>query len=257
MPEHGTLDATNIIVCWSRMQAEAGQGLAKIVARKEIERKIGSGTFFWGVGNPPSTAIASLSEIRQPIEVLFSIMKTPPKPQDVSPARIQLWLRYVRPDGVVCELPEHVLVTSRTNSRKYHYALQCHSDKPLALSDFGPFDPKAHRNVSGTGGKIGASQVTALVRQVKKLGSADYRINLRAFLTGGYWVKLIDPVEITARDRILIDKFNLDKDSNDWKNLVKRLRSSANSEATASSGRSSILQPGLFDEKSQHSSARV
>ena len=45
---------------WSKMQAEAGQGLAAIVARKEAERAAVDGIFWWGIGNslgramPPS-----------------------------------------------------------------------------------------------------------------------------------------------------------------------------------------------------------
>jgi hypothetical protein len=35
------------IICWTRMQSEAGQGLNEIVARKEVERFSGN-SFFWG-----------------------------------------------------------------------------------------------------------------------------------------------------------------------------------------------------------------
>lgn len=38
-------------VCWSKVQAESGQTLNAIVARKEKERLAGAGVFFWGVGN--------------------------------------------------------------------------------------------------------------------------------------------------------------------------------------------------------------
>src|ERR1700730_13554838 len=36
-------------VCWSRMQAEAGQQLEAIIFRKERERQAGGGMFCWGV----------------------------------------------------------------------------------------------------------------------------------------------------------------------------------------------------------------
>ena len=39
---------------WTRMQAEAGQGLELILRRKERERVAGDGRFFWGVGNAPA-----------------------------------------------------------------------------------------------------------------------------------------------------------------------------------------------------------
>ena len=45
-----------------RMQAEAGQRLETIIARKEIERQAGEGLFLWGVGSAPSRAPATVPE---------------------------------------------------------------------------------------------------------------------------------------------------------------------------------------------------
>ena len=44
-------------ICWTRMQSEAGEGLPKILRRKDLERRAGAGLFFWGVGNAPARAI--------------------------------------------------------------------------------------------------------------------------------------------------------------------------------------------------------
>lgn len=74
-------------ICWARMQAEAGQGLDEIVARKERERRAGGGTFFWGVGNAPAAIVNVLARAAMPVRAIFSVMKSRPKAVDVSPSR--------------------------------------------------------------------------------------------------------------------------------------------------------------------------
>ena len=187
-------------VCWSRMQAEAGQALDLIVARKELERQAGDGIFFWGVGNAPSTAIKALARTSVPVQVVFSVMKSRPKATDAAPSRVVAWRRFVDAHGAERPLPEHALVTSRGDSdggpKRAHYALVCYSAAPLALVRGQPFDHKAFRNVGGTGAPVGPSQVTALLRRVQEDSPADYEVNLSACLTGSYWVRLTDPVEL-------------------------------------------------------------
>jgi hypothetical protein len=191
-------------VCWTRMQTEAGQELGRIVRRKELERRAGNGLFFWGVGNPPSRAIPRLARAAAAIDVLFSVMKSRPKAEDVSPALVVAWRGYVDPDGVVRPVPENVLVTSRAARRGCHYALMCRSDAPLVVADGGPFDPAAFRNI-GAGGAVGASQVTALLERHAPDGPSEYRVAMRARLTGGLWVKLVDPVALTNEARAVLD----------------------------------------------------
>ena len=100
-------------VCWSRMQAEAGQALPAIIRRKELERRAGGGQFCWGVGNAPSVAIGSFSRLHEPIEVIFSIMKSRPKPTDVAPSRTLVWRRYIDRDGGLRPLPAQALSQQR------------------------------------------------------------------------------------------------------------------------------------------------
>ena len=95
-------------------------------------------------------------------------------------------------------LPPHSLVTSRmeigSGTKSVHYALMCWSQEELLLEDRGPFDPSAYRNAGEAGGAVSNSQVTALiVRTGDESPVSDYRINLRAKLTGSYWVKLGRP----------------------------------------------------------------
>jgi hypothetical protein len=198
-------------VCWSRMQAEAGQDLETIVARKEHERRAGDGLFMWGVGNAPATITTALARMQIPVRAVFSIMKSRPKLVDASPSRTAVWRRYIDVDGVVRDLPAHCLVTSRADSaggpKKVHYALMCHSPEPLELRHGAEqFDPASFRNASGTGAPIGNSQVTALLRRSGDgSGGAEYEVNLSAWLVGGYWVRLTDPTEVTVDKQNLID----------------------------------------------------
>src|SRR5437773_1823143 len=48
------------VICWTRMQAEAGQGIEAIVSRKELERQAGGGLFCWGIGNAPPRSLSAL-----------------------------------------------------------------------------------------------------------------------------------------------------------------------------------------------------
>lgn len=188
-------------VCWSRMQAEAGQGLEAIIHRKEVERQAGDGCFLWGVGNPPAQITRMLARTGVPVPVVFSVMKTKPKAVDLAPSRTVVWRKYVDAQGIERELPAHSLVTSRgdsaTGAKKAHYALMCHSAQPLTIRRGELFDPSAFRNAGGTGAPVGASQVTALLRRVDRDGEhSGYEANLTAWLTGSYWVRLSDPREL-------------------------------------------------------------
>lgn len=191
----------NEYVCWSRMQAEAGQCLDAIIARKEIERRAGGGSFLWGVGNAPSVVAKAFARALVPVRIVFSIMRSRPKAVDAAPGRTMAWRRYIDAHGVYRPLPTHALVTSRGDSaggaKHNHYALMCRSDTPLELRRGESFDPASFRNIGGAGGRVGASQVTALLRRVgESAGASKYEVNLTAWLADSYWVRLIDPVEL-------------------------------------------------------------
>ena len=189
-------------VCWSRMQAEAGQTLDAILARKERERLAGDGHFLWGVGNAPALAIRALVRLRRRIPVVFSLMKTKARAIDASPARILIWRRYIDTHGVERSLPDNALVTSRGGGpkgpKKVHYALMCRSDGPLHLQRGDAFDHRAYRNATSTGAPVGSSQVTALLKPSGEPSSkAEYEVNLYAWLAESYWVRLTDPLELS------------------------------------------------------------
>lgn len=194
------------IICWTRMQAESGQDIATIVNRKELERRSGSGLFFWGVGNAPNRSIPRLSNMAEDVDLVFSLMKSRPQKRDSSPSRIVVWNSYFDADGREKTIPPNIVVTSRmkgeVGSVRAHYALVCRADEQLSISDFGPFSPSHYRNVGPNSGRIAPSQVTALaVRIGNEETDRGYRINMRAKLTGSYWVKLGSPKLLSAKER--------------------------------------------------------
>jgi len=233
LTDHGDCSQHETYVCWSRMQTEAGQTLDTIVRRKEYERQAGDGLFFWGVGNAPATAISALARLSIPVPVIFSVMKSRPKAIDTLPSRTVVWRKYIDQFGKERTLPASALVTSRGDSasgpKVKHYALVCRSEKPLCLQRGEPFDPRAFRNVGKVGGPVGASQVTALLRQVDRpSANTDYEVNLSAWLTGGYWVRLTDPVEIPPSVNAEIATFSGSPD--DWLQLTRHVKHHASSQ---------------------------
>lgn len=211
------------------MQAEAGQSIEAIVARKELERRAGEGLFCWGVGSAPPRSLGEFSRLGKDIDVVFSLMKSRPKPADVTPAGLVVWRSYTDSEGRERALPANALITSRAKADgRSHYALMCHSQQALALGDFGGFDPSIWRNVSEAGRPVGASQVTALLRRVADtMGIAGYRVNLRAVLAKGYWIKLGSPLEVPKRKQgelleVLKDLAHVSP--SDWLRLVMRLK---------------------------------
>lgn len=215
-------------LCWTRMQAEAGQPLERIIARKECERQAGEGLFLWGVGTAPAVVIRAIARLGFAVPVIFSTMRTKPRAADAMPARIVVWRQYLDKDGAMRPLPDHCLVTSRadgaTGPKRAHYALMCRADDPLQLRSGTGFDHRAYRNASGKGAPVGASQVTALLEPSgESTADALYEVNMMARLAASYWVRLTDPREISARERMAIDEAPTDAPET-WCRFVRELR---------------------------------
>jgi hypothetical protein len=203
------------------MQAESGEALANIIARKELERQAGGGMFFWGIGNSIRVPSAAYRFHRLPI--VFSIMKTLPRVEDTDPGAILAWRRYVDQSGALRELPRNALVTSRATTRTgvkaRHNAILCWSDRPLCLSSTRPFDPVAYRNAV-TGGAIGFSQVTALIRKVsEEAATGAYAVDMQAEAVSPFVVRLADPIALPASNTFA-------KDKDDWIEFVRSIRGS-------------------------------
>ena len=217
------------------MQAEAGQSLLSIVQRKECERRNGEGLFFWGVGNAPALAIRQLVQQRTSVQVIFSKMKSRPKPADVNPTQVLAWRRYVDLSGNERPLPDHVLITSKAtvsaaNTLRSYYALMCFADSPLKLTNDGvAFNPSSYRNVSKESAPVGPSQVTALLEPTENYDhnprylTNTYRVDLQARLVGSYWVRLTDPVKANP-ERLSLASLSSNMEELEWCEFVKAIR---------------------------------
>lgn len=184
--------------CWTKFGVEAGEPVVGILARKERERAENGGTFLWGIGTSVRPSLeALLPEVPEP-DVLFSPMRSRPAPRDVEPDGVVAWRSATGLDGRAFEIPQASLVTSRTSARKTHFALVCHSGRPLPVSgkpeggDAPWVDDLTLRNLL-TGRPVGSSQVTSVVRPVSAAGSRRYRVAFRAQLRAPYLLVLSDP----------------------------------------------------------------
>ena len=215
--------------CWTRMQAESGQKLEQIIARKELERQLGTGLFFWGIGSPLGNKAHLLLQRSHSPKVAFSIMKSKPRHIDTHPDSVLLWTGYRDISGRIQKLPDNVLLLSRGSTelsqKRRHYALVCHSRSPLSLASLGRINLEDYCNL-GSKNPIGASQVTAIVERLPKHGiGSSYEVNMVADLVAPHFVRLTLPIKI-AHASILELESMLDNGCNllQWKKKVASIR---------------------------------
>lgn len=205
--------------CWTRFGTEAGQAVTHILHRKEQERAANGGLFIWGIGNAIGPSIRELVRRTTRPEVLFSPIKSSPKPQDVEPAAVAAWIFGETLDGDIYRLPEHSLVTSRYDPvapSDLHYALVCFSCQPLITEGPVAKVPFAALKNLRTGRPIGASQVTAVVFRAAAddpNGGHAYDVAIRAELVYPYFVKLRRPVRLPQ-------PANADAANHEWSQLA-------------------------------------
>ena len=189
--------------CWTRVGVEAGQPLESIFRRKEEERAANGGLFFWGIGSAIGPSIAELVRQSPQPEVMFSPIKSAARSVDVKPESVVAWTSAQRFDGSKFVLPAQALITSRFDSSKpkgAHYALVCSSDTPLDIpKDYGTLDIGGLVNLL-TGRRVGASQVTAVVRQAgAPVPTRRYNVVLRAKLEAPFLLRLGSPVFLSGK----------------------------------------------------------
>ncbi|MCI1711394.1 MAG: hypothetical protein LKM39_14495 [Chiayiivirga sp.] len=221
------------VFCWTKMGSEAGQPLADIIRRKELERECGEGVFAWGIGNSVGPALkhAKTAERVPVIEALFTAMKSAPKAIDVAPASVVLWLGYLKEGGDISPLPEHMLITSRGHSetgeeKRAHYALMCRSSTSLMSRPVREaIDHRAVRNLVSSN-PVGASQVTSVVRyRQAESGTASYPVLFRAELTAQAFVRLVMPVTLTGDLLMMYRELCLARQPQQWHQGIRRLKS--------------------------------
>lgn len=229
-----TMNKLPSMFCWTKMGTEAGEDLTTIIRRKEWERQIGDGYFFWGIGQALGENITVAARDSVSLRAIFSPMFSKPKAIDVAPSGVVVWSAWIDAQGQVRPLPNHCLVTSRASlpsgrKKESHYALVCFSDKELNAQqeDICVF-PSNLRNLT-TNKPLGSSQVTAVVRSSAQTGEActtkSYSISFTTELRSPYCVQLAQPVLLGAHELFELEAISDSDDIESWIALVKHIRS--------------------------------
>jgi hypothetical protein len=184
--------------CWTRFGTEAGETIDTILERKERERQRNGGIFLWGIGNAIGPSIRELLRVDDAPEVVFSPIRSAPRREDVAPDSLLVWTSARDLYGRPCRLPEWSMVTSRAGSgkrTKRHYALVCSSETPLEISKSPPSIAIGSLHNLLSNNRVGASQVTAVVRrhEVGGVHGAQYPAAIRTRLAPPFLLELCDP----------------------------------------------------------------
>ena len=232
-------EAPNSFV-WTKIQADAGESVERILKRKELERLAGGGAFWWGIGESKAGAINALAENEPRPCVVFSRMVSRPHDRDSAPDAVLLWQSYMTEKGDQ-PLPSHVVVTSRANRsdgsrKKQHYALVCWSASSILRNGGTMLNAAKLRNIGEGGKPVDPSQVTAVVEQRDAAdGKGRYDITARAILRPPYVIRLTTPRELTSAERSLIVEIgNEGAGVLDWLAVAKQLRNPRNSVSSPS-----------------------
>src|SRR4051812_33484702 len=103
------------LFCWTKVGAEAGEDVQTIVRRKEWERELGSGRFFWGIGQALGSSVYDAASLAGKLEVYFSPMRSKAKNIDSAPDGVVLWTAWIDLAGHCRPLPMECFVTSRSH----------------------------------------------------------------------------------------------------------------------------------------------
>ena len=219
--------------CWTKVGQEAGEDVAAIRRRKEWERQLGHGCFFWGIGQSLGDNALFTSAMGTTLPVLFSPMASKAKSIDSAPSGVVLWNSWVDAEGRAYPLPDYCLITSRSHlpsgkTKSRHYALVCVSHHELDERLDCWISPHHLRNV-GTNSSLGASQVTAVVRLAEssdlERDARRYPVIFFADLRPPYFVRLADPTPLADSDFCQIKFVCASGDIESWRTLVSDLRS--------------------------------
>jgi len=217
--------------CWTKMGAESGEQLELIVRRKEWERSLGKGLFFWGIGQSLGGNANLAMRTGETLKVLFSPMISKAKTIDSAPNETVVWSSFVDAYGEEHPLPEHILVTSRATlpsgrRKEFHYALVCRSPHSLATPGQLSVDPSLICNFA-TNKPLGASQVTAIVRNSREQQAVSgkiYPVSFFAELVQPYFVRLSAPRILSSIEKTLLARTTESGAERTWRDVVTSIR---------------------------------
>lgn len=200
----GPLSDLPSVFCWTKYGTEGGETADAILRRKEVERRANNGVFLWGIGNAIGPSIAHLLSESDGPTVVFTPMLSRAAAKDAAPARVASWRHGIGLDGGPFDVPAQSVVTSRfSDSRRAHYALVCRSGRELIIEagEGCPAFAADHVQNLRSGSRVGASQVTSVVRRIAcavGLVRPAYRVTFAANLVAPYLVRLTDYTEMGA-----------------------------------------------------------
>jgi len=217
--------------CWTKMGAESGEQLQLIIRRKEWERSLGNGLFFWGIGQSLGGNADLAMRAGETLKVFFSPMISKAKAIDSAPDETVVWTAFTDAYGEEHPLPEHALITSRASlpsgrRKEFHYALVCRSPTSLATPGRLSVDPTSICNFA-TNKPLGASQVTAIVRnrcERKAAGGRTYPISFFAELVQPYFVRLSAPRVLSNAEKALLARTTERGAEQTWRDVVTSIR---------------------------------
>jgi hypothetical protein len=198
---------------WTKIQADSGQSVDRILNRKELERQSGN-TFWWGVGESKADRIRLLLTTDPRPLVLFSLMLSRPHRRDSHPDGVLLWEAYKTTKGEV-PLPPHAIVISRGHDSKgrpkqVYYALVCENPTGILHSGHGMLDTRTLRNFGDHGKPVGSSQVTAVVERTSPHDkSRSYPVTASATPTAPYAVQLTGQRKLSEQELQLLHQASL------------------------------------------------
>jgi hypothetical protein len=217
-------------VC-SVVGGDASESLDHIVVRKEAERTVGSGEFWWGLGAPLGPEVED--KARQnggTLPALFS------KSNDAkaSSSEVVIWeeWRSVLNKSRRGRIPDHVVVTSGYNPnpnkrQTSHYALVCHSNTKLTLANVGYCDLtlcQTTKNRASIKYLVGARLLEKQAPLMSARGIASQSVRSIAFeatLVGHCYVRLENPRKLTQGESFSLQQY---RSGDDWLKLAKTLR---------------------------------
>ncbi|MFB9128615.1 hypothetical protein E2553_24630 [Paraburkholderia dipogonis] len=217
--------------CWTKMGAESGEQLQLIIRRKEWERSLGNGLFFWGIGQSLGGNADLAMRGGEALKVLFSPMISKAKAIDSTPDETVVWTAYVDTYGEEHPLPEHALVTSRATlpsgrRKESHYALVCRSPISLATTGQLSVDPNSICNFA-TNKPLGASQVTAIVRNNRDRQATAgkvYPVSFSAELVQPCFIRLSSPRLLSSAEKAMLARAVENGAERTWRDVVTSIR---------------------------------
>ena len=231
------------------MGVHAGEPLDNIIRRKKLECEAGKSgedefadTFWWEVGDSRGPAIwihLANRNANRNLEILFSKMRSVPRPEDSNPDECIVWTTYRVSNksgygGKQLSIPKNVIVSSGAKKKnglkkEKSYALVCSNLRRCEPSGVNQLyvDNMINLNRDGNcGNRPGSSQTTCVVKysQCAEAGGDPYPVEMRANLARPYFVELGTPTPLDDSQLQLIKEIGDKGRTVDYRDVARKIR---------------------------------